>query len=596
MTDYGPARIRSARRLRASSFDRTGGNCDHWRIHPGEEKAIMEAAGPGCIRHVWFTCGARDRRHLRKIILRVFWDGEDSPSVLVPLGDFFGLGHCIYRPFETEWLTASANGGRALNCWFPMPFADGARVTVENGCDDDSPIYFYSYIDYESGQTPPEDVGRFHAHWRREFPTRPDGDYANVTGDGNYLIADIKGRGQFVATILNVDSPSVIWYGEGDDMFFVDGEGWPPSLHGTGTEDYFNTAWCPREAAAGPLHGLVLSGHPNSRGYQFVGKSTYYRLHVNDPVTFRESLVVSIEHGTGNEFVGDWSSTAFWYQTGRREPLPALPPVEERLPLPDLAVETGRAVDEAHRSIAYFFGVGDDVSKAAGETLVERLCDTWTRGSLDEAAAKDWAEAVWCEHAEARKRCLAADGREVVVPRVADGATAAGAATLAVDRIHASRTKAPRGGEVSLAYDERGLVISGRFEIARREKPGFMYDKIDLFLAEQGWGERFVAVSVVPSRGEAECSEHHAATDGGWGGLTHIEGPLAPVTVEVTDDAWRFETRAPWKTLGIAPAPGKRIDCNVDRWNLQDNAWWASWALSPHHYYHPRMGGVLVLG
>jgi hypothetical protein len=469
-----------------------------------------------------------------------------------------------------------------------MPFADGARISVESECDDETPFPFYYYVDYETGQAPGDDVGRFHAHWRREWPTRPDGDHANVTGDGNYLLADVTGRGQYIATILNIDSPSIIWYGEGDDMFFIDGEDWPPSLHGTGTEDYFNTAWCPREYATGPHHGLIHSGRPHSRGYRFVGKSTYYRFHVNDPITFRKSLRAMIEHGHGNEFVGDWSSTAFWYSLGESRPLPALPPVEKRLPLPVLSLETGTIVDVPHKSLSYFFAVGDGASKAAGDTLVDELAAKWEADRFDEAAARKWSADVERERVTARAEYLAASGREVVVPKMP------AEVVLSIDAIHGSHAKAPRSGEVRLAYDDEGLTVSGSFEILRREKEGFAYDTIDIHLAEPDWSARFVAVSVTPTRLTARCLEHREDMDDDWGSLEEVEGAPPAVKTVVTDKAWSFETKVPWSVLGIAPASGKRIDCNVDRWNYQDHPWWASWALTPHHYYHPRMGGVII--
>src|SRR5512140_2220807 len=101
--DYGPARLRPGLRQRASSYDRTGGNCDHLRLHPREQRTLLETAGPGCIRHIWFTVGSEDPLHLRNMVLRAWWDGEQSPSILCPLGDFFGQGHGVYSQFDTPW-------------------------------------------------------------------------------------------------------------------------------------------------------------------------------------------------------------------------------------------------------------------------------------------------------------------------------------------------------------------------------------------------------------------------------------------------------------------------------------------------------------
>jgi hypothetical protein len=141
-----------------------------------------------------------------------------------------------------------------------------------------------------------------------------------------------------VGCVLNIDvfeRQVNDWYGEGDDMIFIDDEPWPPRLHGTGTEDYFNTAFCPMQTFSAPYHGLTLySGTPE---WPWGGKNSMYRFHVEDPVRFRKSLRVSIETGHANALANDYSSTAYWYQRGRRDPLPALAPVEARLPRPDPA-------------------------------------------------------------------------------------------------------------------------------------------------------------------------------------------------------------------------------------------------------------------
>jgi hypothetical protein len=116
------------------------------------------------------------------------------------------------------------------------------------------------------------------------------------------------------------------WYGEGDDMIFIDGEPFPPSLHGTGTEDYFNTSWCPDQEYSAPYHGITLPGGPN-----WSGKISLYRFHIEDPVCFRKSIRVTIEHGHNNHRRDDFSSTAYWYQSEPHKPFDILP-VSERLP------------------------------------------------------------------------------------------------------------------------------------------------------------------------------------------------------------------------------------------------------------------------
>jgi len=236
----------------------------------------------------------------------------------------------------------SPQDGKGFNCWFPMPFARSARITATSECATE--VLFYYYVDYHRYDSLPDGLGYFHALWHRENPA--DGvseegmtneEYLfkgdNTTGDGNYVILEARGRGHYVGCNMNFHNLRITeqwnWYGEGDDMIFVDGEAFPPSLHGTGTEDYFNTAWCPAEEYSSPYHGITMAGGPN-----WSGKISLYRFHIEDPVCFRESLRVTIEHGHNNHRSDDISSTAYWYQAEPHMPFDLLP-VEQRIPRPD---------------------------------------------------------------------------------------------------------------------------------------------------------------------------------------------------------------------------------------------------------------------
>jgi hypothetical protein len=196
-------------------------------------------------------------------------------------------------------------------------------------------------VDYEEFDALEEGLGRFHAQWRRENPTDgvEEGGQSNeeflfggenASGDGNYTILEAEGRGHCVGCVLNVcnlrETQRWNWYGEGDDMIFIDGEEWPPSLHGTGTEDYFNTAWCPQQEYSAPYHGITLGGGDNWSGH-----ISLYRFHVEDPVTFERSIRVSIEHGHANKRSDDLSSVAYWYQAEPHRPF-SIPPVGQRVP------------------------------------------------------------------------------------------------------------------------------------------------------------------------------------------------------------------------------------------------------------------------
>jgi hypothetical protein len=342
------SKMRNGRSKRISSYDRTGGNKDFFTLEQGEKLEVCNIEGPGYIRHIWMTMATDapvDESFLpRKVVIRMFWDGEKTPSVEAPIGDFFGMGHGITRNFASACLMMSPEDGKAFNCFFPMPFAREARIEVES--DAENRLKFYFYIDYEEVEELPEDELRFHANWKRECPTDgiPDtsvdnAEYEfggkNTTGNGNYTILEAQGKGHYVGCNFNVHNLRLTnewnWYGEGDDMIFIDGEKWPPSLHGTGTEDYFNTAWCPRQEVCTPYHGLILGGESN-----WSGKISFYRYHIQDPVMFDKSIKVTIEHGHNNHRSDDISSTAYWYQTEPHKEFSPIAGIESRLPIPEI--------------------------------------------------------------------------------------------------------------------------------------------------------------------------------------------------------------------------------------------------------------------
>jgi len=359
--------LRNFRRGRVSSYDRTGGNDDRLHIPAGKGCVIADIEGPGAITHIWMTLDSTERHYLREVVLRMFWDDEEQPSVETPIGDFFGAGNCQTRSFVSLPIQMSPENGRGFNCWFPMPFSRRARIEVENQCRV-SKVLLYYYIDYEIWPSFPGEIAFFHAQWRRrlcegkseddvirmlqeqgEIPRDwpPDAELEpykvnklflfggkNVTGDDNYVILEAEGRGHYVGAFLYIHNMRSTnqdnWYGEGDDMIFIDGEPWPPSLHGTGTEDYFNTAWGPTQAYSAPYHGIILPG-----GQNFSGKIALYRFHIQDPIYFSKSIKVTIEHGHNNHRWDDLSSVAFWYQNEPHKPFPPLPSPIERLPFAD---------------------------------------------------------------------------------------------------------------------------------------------------------------------------------------------------------------------------------------------------------------------
>jgi len=301
---------------RISSYDRTGGNADGMQEQPiaiGETRTLAKIEGAGAITHIWVTISSKDKYHLKNLVLRMYWDGEENPSVESPIGDFFGLGHGEYYTFSSYPIQIGTSN--ALNCFWYMPFEKGAVVTITNEGTDVCRAFYY-YIDYRKLETLDTPL-RFHAHYRQEYP---------CTAGKNYTFLEAKGMGHYVGVSLSIHNRADGWWGEGDDMFFVDGEK-EPSLHGTGSEDYFCGAWC-----YGPAFSYLFFGCPLRGEHKRGEKWNVYRFHLLDPVPFKKSIVVNIEHGHANDRSDDFSSVAYWYQTEPHVPFEPLPPAEKRIP------------------------------------------------------------------------------------------------------------------------------------------------------------------------------------------------------------------------------------------------------------------------
>jgi Protein of unknown function (DUF2961) len=322
---------------RVSSYDRSGGNEDFRTIAPGETLTILDGAGPGIITHVWFTFSSDEMYHLKKLVLRMYWDGEKTPSVEAPIGDFFGLGLGDYFTFEALPLSAAPN--HAVNSFFPMPFQKHARITVENAGEMKLDALYYN-IDYQAyGKPLPADTLYFHAQYRQASPNQGlkgdwkdnndplQNDKKNLNGEGNYIWMEATGRGHFVGVTMSVLQNQDYWSGEGDDMFFIDGEK-IPSINGTGTEDYFLGAY----DFGGRPFSYLLYGAPVVGEERAGGRTSVYRFHLDSPIPFTKSIKATIEHGHANGRSDNFFSVAYWYQTEPHAPFPPLPPVDERLP------------------------------------------------------------------------------------------------------------------------------------------------------------------------------------------------------------------------------------------------------------------------
>lgn len=320
MKTFSAHRVSSDNRFR-------GSNDDSKRIMPGETLVMADLQGPGVVSHIWITVADNEYAWPRLVRLRVYYDGKKTPSVDVPLGDFFGVGHGYDRELDSLPVRDSSFG-RARNSYWPMPFRVSCKITATD--EGNRPVtMFYYHVDWQRHASLPDDTAYFHAYYRQERPAIAGKDYEFLS---------IRGSGHYVGTVLNVIQSQVGWFGEGDDLFYVDGAS-HPQIYGTGTEDYVNEAWGLR-VACGPW-----AGTPVAEGERLGARLTGYRWHIPDPIPFTRSLWAGIEHAgwtynedgtlrSGFEERPDYfSSTAFWYQQGVNEELPEPPYGEARLPL-----------------------------------------------------------------------------------------------------------------------------------------------------------------------------------------------------------------------------------------------------------------------
>jgi hypothetical protein len=321
---------------RASSYDRTGGNDDFYKIKSGDTITLLDDSGPGIITHIWITIASPEQYHLKKLVLRMYWNGEASPSVETPIGDFFGLGLGDYFQFESIPLSVASD--KALNSFFPMPFRKRARITVTNEGKEGVDAFYFN-IDYQAlHHDLPADTMYFHAQYRQATPAKgwtnqwESNDNAavnakkNLDGENNYVWMEAAGQGHFVGVTMSILQNQDGWWGEGDDMFFVDGEK-RPSINGTGSEDYFLGAWAFGHPFSYALFGAPVVG-PELAG----SRSSVYRFHLDSPIPFTTSLRATIEHGHANHRSDNFFSVAYWYQKEPHAAFPALPTVEQRLP------------------------------------------------------------------------------------------------------------------------------------------------------------------------------------------------------------------------------------------------------------------------
>ena len=331
----------------SSSFEKTGGNADSLALNPGQTLTVLDTDGPGMVSHIWFTINDRESYYLKRIVLRMYWDGEKDPSVEAPIGDFFGLGLGISSPWQSEVLSVGNSG--ALNCFFPMPYRHHARITLTNeGKEAASNLYWN--IEYRTYSHPlPADTLYFNAEYRQAQPNHgwtnqwyTNGDplvnyHRNPDGKDNYVWLEANGHGQYVGVTMSVLQNQDGWWGEGDPMFFIDGDKTP--VTGTGSEDYFLGAW----DFGGRPFSYSLYGAPVV-GKELAGsRSSVYRFHLDSPIPFKKHFKATIEHGNANDRSDNFYSVAYWYQSEPHLPLPPLPSMDDRIPTLQIVGGPGNA-------------------------------------------------------------------------------------------------------------------------------------------------------------------------------------------------------------------------------------------------------------
>jgi Protein of unknown function (DUF2961) len=326
-------RAQNYKSLKQSSYDRTGGNRDSWNIPAGEVREVFNAEGPGAISHIWFTIAARSNDHLKELVLRGYWDGNAKPSVEAPIGDFFGLNLGVYQIYQSEYLACSP--GKSLNCYFAMPYRKSARFTVTNEGKQEVGA-FYSNIDYMTAPRLPDDALYFHAQYRQGQPCVPvasEGPKINLDGRNNYVYLETRGRGHLMGVTLGVLENANGWWGEGDDMIFIDDET-KPAITGTGSEDYFLGSWDFGGRDGAQPFGHAMYGAPLiANAERTGGRYCCYRWHGDNPVTFERYLKHTMEHGHANDRGDNFFSVGYWYQATPYTDFPALPAVAARIPV-----------------------------------------------------------------------------------------------------------------------------------------------------------------------------------------------------------------------------------------------------------------------
>jgi len=333
-------------------------NSDNKSVPPGQTKLLMNVKGPGVITHIWMTFlgpephpwAQNGSANHQEMLLRMYWDGSERPGVEAPVGDFFA--NSFGKRSEVISTPVVVEDADSYNCFWHMPFRKSARIEVVNQSEKPISLLYYN-IDWIKKEKISKDTPYFYAQYRQEYPAQNGKDY---------VLLDTEGKGHYVGTVLSVRTRSPSWFGEGDEKIYIDGEE-KASIWGTGTEDYFLSAWGLKTTST-PYFGVPYFDQWGIVG----GHTSAYRWHISDPIVFNKGIKVTFEHygwissdenptqkvDSWNEREDDYSSVAFWYQTGEPTFMARAPDARERT-LPNL----DKIIAAKEFTGAAFHGAGD---------------------------------------------------------------------------------------------------------------------------------------------------------------------------------------------------------------------------------------------
>lgn len=280
-------------------------------LEPGGSEEIR-LEGCGVIRQMRMAVTLPTPEMQRGTRLQISWDGSTEPSVDVPLGYFFGNADYGYlNEIHFNSLLLGVTPSEAY-CCLPMPFSAGAVLRLVNRSDQRA-HRIRICLDVERRNTLPDNWGRLHATWSEHRAALPDSPKFGPQNVPAHRVLERQGPGKYVGVLLHVQWPHTDWWGEGDWLIWTDEDEWPPSYHGTGSEEYFNSGWCSFDRKA-------VSGYIKTRP----GDVALYSFHLNDAFQFQrnirvveETLGIDALWMKGNSIIQSehpiWSSTAYWY-------------------------------------------------------------------------------------------------------------------------------------------------------------------------------------------------------------------------------------------------------------------------------------------